>query len=144
MLPSLLISWFSESFFVVILRLGAFQSISEDVESPYAHVPTSVTCFSLCNIKWKCNAPQLLWAEPTSLHPQRTWSSYTNINQGKPTGWTHTVEAGVWVSTLQQAHVIEVYLGILPTNVSYDDCVELCSLLRQPRQACHTCGTEQV
>lgn len=35
----------------------------------------------------------------------------------------------------------EVYLGVLPTDVSYDDCVGLGSLLTELRQACRICGT---
>lgn len=92
---------------------------------------------ALCQVEG-ARLHQLLWAEPTSLHPQSPWSSYTNINQGKPTGCTHTVEAGAWVSILRQAHVIEVYLGVLPTDVSYDDCVGLRPLPAEPGPACST------
>ena len=35
------------------------------------------------------------------------------------------------MSVLQQAHVIEMHLGFLPTDVSYDDCLGLCP----PRRA---------
>lgn len=73
-------------------------------------------------------------------HPQRMWSSYTNIDQGKPTGCTHTVETGVWVSIFQQAHVIEVHLGCLAHRCQL---WWLCGAVPAPRwarQTCHTVG----
>ena len=48
------------------------------------------------------------------------------------------------MSILLQAHVIEVYLGVLPTDVSYDDFVGLRPLPAEPGPACSTQRTEEV
>ena len=68
-----------------ILRLGAFlvclwgRGESARTGTHLAHLLFRVQC----RVEG-ARLHQLLWAEPTSLHPQSPWSSYTNINQGKP------------------------------------------------------------
>lgn len=96
----LLVSWFSKPLSLLFyFKSGCLFSPSVRVWWAQGHVHPPLKLVVPCVIaSGSAKHHKLIWAEPTSLHPQRPWSSYTNINQGKPTGCTHTVEAGVWVS----------------------------------------------